>query len=160
MRWYGAFRNDGEYNSEGLLNIRQLLRPMNVVDQELRKVCSKFPTAEQLRKNKMSELKKKKIVARANTTTIFGNKMDQKEEGDKLNDQLFGASDGHEFFLLMLEPGSCLLRPRNYINATAQKLTLILLSQRNKEAKAMDNSHNKSPQSDKAKELDIYEKAM
>ena len=51
---------------------------------------------------------------------------------------MFGAADGHEFFLLMLEAGSCLLRPRNYVNVATQKLTLILLSQRNKEMKVLD----------------------
>ena len=116
MRWYGKFRNEGEYNSEGLLNIRQLLRPLYVKDQELRKAICKMPTAESLKKSKMNELKKKKILIKTSTKVLEGSVI----ENDKsINEQMFGAGDSNEFFILMLEPGSCLLRPRNYVNAAA-----------------------------------------
>ena len=62
MRWYGAFRSDGVYNSEGLLNIRELLKPLYKRDQDIKKVLSKgYPSAESLRKSKMAEMKKKKV---------------------------------------------------------------------------------------------------
>ena len=77
MRWYGAFRSDGVYNSEGLLNIRELLKPLYKRDQDIKKVLSKgYPSAESLRKSKMAEMKKKKVQVKVNKSMVDGDKFD------------------------------------------------------------------------------------
>ena len=59
---------------------------MYLRDQELRKMCAKLPSAEQLKKSKMNELKKKKIMARASTLVLFGDTLDNSQETKSINE--------------------------------------------------------------------------
>lgn len=110
MRWYGQFRAN-KYNSESLLKLREKMIPWSKHDQEIReKIAQWYPAAESLRKSKMKELSKLKRSATKNLSAQVNDTIDL-EAGD-INSQLYGKIESHDFFILMLEPSSCLLRPR------------------------------------------------
>ena len=138
MRWYGKFRNDGKYNSSGLFKIRDKMEQLYEADQFFRsKIAAWYPTTDFLYKEKERELKKDKKTVKGvalDTSRLKGSEIDLDKD---VLFQLYGQDEKSitpGFFFYMLEPGSCLIRPKNFTHPNASKITLILLTKSHQDA--------------------------